>query len=77
MFDGCQTPYAFPYIFEIVIRNFSNGNKSLLNRQLEWELLKYEVRKFTIKYTKHVAKEKTATKNKFRKSVKKTLRKVG
>ena len=30
---------------------------SLLNRQLEWELLKYEVRKFTIKYTKRVAKE--------------------
>ena len=28
------------------------------NRQLKWELLKYKVRKFTIKYTRHVAKEK-------------------
>ena len=26
--------------------------------QLKWYLLKCEVRKFTIKYTKHVAKEK-------------------
>ena len=41
-----------------LIRNFSNENEFLLNRQLKWELLKYEVRKFTIKYTKHVAKEK-------------------
>ena len=48
------------YISEIkkLIRNFSNENESLFNRQLKWELLKYEVRKFTIKYTKHVAKEK-------------------
>ena len=41
-----------------LIRNFSNENELLLNRQLKWELLKYEVRKFTIKYMKHVAKEK-------------------
>ena len=41
-----------------LIRNFSNENEFLSNRQLKWELLKYEVRKFTIKYTKHVAKEK-------------------
>ena len=48
------------YITEIkkLIRNFSNENESLFNCQLKWELLKYEVRKFTIKYTKHVAKEK-------------------
>ena len=41
-----------------LIRNFSNENEFLSNRQLKGELLKYEVRKFTIKYTKHVAKEK-------------------
>ena len=41
-----------------LIRNFSNENEFISNRQLKWELLKYEVRKFTIKYTKHVAKEK-------------------
>ena len=48
------------YITEIkrLIRNFSNENESLFNRQLKWELLKYEVRKSTIKYTKHFAKEK-------------------
>ena len=32
--------------------------KSLLNHQLKWELLKYEVRKFTLNCTKHIAKEK-------------------
>lgn len=32
--------------------------KSLSNCQLKWELLKYEARKFTIKYTKHIDKEK-------------------
>ena len=41
-----------------LIRNFSKKNESLFNRQLKWELLKYKVRKFTIKYTKHVAKGK-------------------
>ena len=41
-----------------LICNFYNENEFLSNRQLKWELLKYEVRKFTIKYTKHVAKEK-------------------
>ena len=48
------------YIIEIIklIRNFSNKNELLFNRQLKQELLKYEVRKFTIKHTKHVAKEK-------------------
>ena len=29
-----------------------------MNVQLKWELLKYEIRKFTIDYTKHEAKEK-------------------
>ena len=48
------------YITEIkkMIRSFCTANKTLSNRQLKWELLKYEVRKFTINYTKHIAKEK-------------------
>ena len=48
------------YLIEIkkIIRNFSNENESLFNHQLKWELLKNEVRKFIVKYTKHVAKEK-------------------
>ena len=29
-----------------------------MNTQLKWELLKYEIRKFTIDYTKRKAKEK-------------------
>ena len=41
-----------------MIRSFCTGNKCLSNRQLKWELLKYEVRKFTINYTKQIAKEK-------------------
>ena len=40
------------------MRNFSNENESLLNCQIKWELLKYEIRKCTIQYTKHVAKVK-------------------
>ena len=42
------------YITEIkiLLRSF------FLNRQLKWELLKYEVQKFTFNYTKQIAKEK-------------------
>ena len=54
-----------------LIRNFSNENELLLNRQLKWELLKYEVRKFTIKYTKYVAKEKRQLKTKLENQLKK------
>ena len=56
------------YITEIkkMIRSFRTANTSLSNRQLKWELLKYEVRKFTINYTK------TATKSKSRKAAKDT-----
>ena len=48
------------YTIEIkkIIRKFSNKNESPSNRQLKWELLKYDVKRFTIKYTKNVAKEK-------------------
>ena len=41
-----------------MIRSFCTANKCLSNLQLKWELLKYEVRKFTINYTKQIAKEK-------------------
>ena len=48
------------YITEIkeLICSFCTTNESLFNRQLKWEHLKYEVRKFTINYTKQIAKEK-------------------
>ena len=41
-----------------MICSFCTVNKFLSNRQLKWELLKYEVLKFTINYTKQIAKEK-------------------
>ena len=41
-----------------MINSFCTANKYLSNRQLKWELLKYEVQKFTINYTKQIAKEK-------------------
>ena len=42
------------YITEIkkIIRSFCTTNESLYNHQLKWELLKCEVQKFTINYTK-------------------------
>ena len=48
------------YITEIkkLIRSFRTTNESLCNRQLKWELLKCDVRKFTFNYTKQIAKEK-------------------
>ena len=54
-----------------LICNFSNENDFLSNCQLKWELLKYEVRKFSIKYTKHVAKEKQQLKTKLENQLKK------
>ena len=61
------------YIIEIkkLILNFSSKNESLFNCQLKWELLKYVVRKFTIKYTKNVAKEKKQQRTNFEKQLKK------
>ena len=41
-----------------MICHFCTANKCLSNRQLKWELLKYEGRKFTLNYTKQIAKEK-------------------
>ena len=47
------------YITEIkkLIRSFFTTNESLYNCRLKWELLKYEVGKFSINYTKQVVKE--------------------
>ena len=41
-----------------LIHNFCTANKPLFNRQLKRELLKYKVQKFTINYTKHIAKKR-------------------
>ena len=41
-----------------MIRTFCTANKCLSNSQLKQEFLKYEVQKFTINYTKQIAKEK-------------------
>ena len=41
-----------------IVRSFCTTNRSLFKHQLKWELLKYQVLKFTINYTKHIAKEK-------------------
>ena len=48
------------YITEIkkLICSFFTTNESLYNHHLKWELLKYEIRKFTINYTKRIPKEK-------------------
>ena len=48
------------YINEIkdLIRNFDTKNDCNFSRQLKWEFLKYEIRKFTIHYTKGLAKER-------------------
>ena len=41
-----------------MICSFCTSNKCPFNRKVKWELLKYEVRKFTINYTKQITKEK-------------------
>ena len=48
------------YINEIkdLIRNFNTKNDCDFSRQIKWEFLKYEVCKFTIYYTKGLAKER-------------------
>ena len=53
---NCSLTKDQNYINEIkkLVRSFC----TIYNRQLKWELLKYEVRKFIINYTKRIAKEK-------------------
>ena len=49
--------------FKINLRDFIKNTKSKLNfndTQLNWELLKYEIRKFTVSYSKAIAKEERA-----------------
>ena len=49
--------------FKINLRDFIKITKSKLNFndiQLNWELLKYEIRKFIISYSKAIAKEERA-----------------
>ena len=41
-----------------MIRNFNTKIDCDFSRQLKWEFLKYEIRKFTILYTKDLAKER-------------------
>ena len=41
-----------------MIRNFDTKNDCNFSRQLKWEFLKYEIRKFTIHYSKGLAKER-------------------
>ena len=37
---------------------FYNSNEFIENTQTKWEFLKYEIRKFTIDYSKTIAKKK-------------------
>ena len=41
-----------------MIRNFDTKNDCVCTRQLKWEFLKYEIRKFTIHYTKGLVKDR-------------------
>ena len=47
------------YIIEIkkMIRSFSTTNKCLSNRQLKWELLKYEVRIYEVPFARDLSLE--------------------
>ena len=41
-----------------LICNFDTKNDCAFSQQLKWEFLKYEIRKFTVHYTKSLAKER-------------------
>ena len=53
-----------------LIQTFHSNQNFISNAQLKWELLKYEIRKFTINYSKKLAKEhkenKTLLENKLK-----------
>ena len=59
------------YINEVkdLSRNLETKNDYNFSRQLKWEFLRHETRKFTINYTKGLAKGRKA---KLRKRIKKT-----
>ena len=42
------------YLTSFILFNYTSN----MNTQLKWELLKYQIHKFTIDYTKHKAKER-------------------
>ena len=48
------------YVSEIkhLASSFPSNDISNMNAQLNWELLKYEIRKFTFDYTKRQVKER-------------------
>ena len=59
--------------FKINLRNFIKNAKSKLNfndTQLNWELLKYEIRKFIISYSKAIAKDERARRLKLENTLK-------
>ena len=59
--------------FKINLRDFMNNTKTKLNfndTQLNWELLKYEIRKFIISYSKAIAKEERARRLKLENTLK-------
>ena len=59
--------------FKINLRDFIKNTKSKLNfndTQLNWELLKYEIRKFIISYSKVIAKEERARRLKLENTLK-------
>ena len=45
-----------------LIQTFHSNQNSFLNVQLKWKLLKLKIRKFTINYSKKVAKEQKENK---------------
>ena len=45
-----------------LIQTFHSNQNFIPNAQLKWELLKYEIRKFTINYFKKLAKERKENK---------------
>ena len=45
-----------------LIQAFHSNQNFILNSQLKWELLKYKIRKFTINYSKKLAKEQKENK---------------
>ena len=59
-------------IIEIIkiICGFCSAIKCLYNRQLKWEILKFEFRKLTINFTKQIAKEKRQQKIKLENQLK-------
>ena len=59
--------------FKINLRNFIKNAKSKLNfndTQLNWELIKYEIRKFIISYSKAIAKDERARRLKLENTLK-------